>query len=320
MGSFLKILIAFGLVAIASPSFGQATRTWVSGVGDDANPCSRTAPCKTFAGAISKTLPGGEINCLDPGGFGAVTITKSITLDCTGTMGSILNSGTSGIIVNDSATPTPNTAEVIVKGLSIDGAGTVAGLNGIRFLNGRSLVLQDVFIQNETGGTGISFQPAGTAEFYAEDVTVTDGASGILVQPTGAGGSVRAVLRNVRVQNNSGTGLAVNSTSGGNVAGSIVVIDKSTFTGNLNGIAASGTLGLPQSVIMLTDSVISGSNAAGLSVSGGAVTMRVANSTITANTTGIAIAGSPIMKSYGTNRLDGNTTDGAFLGANLPQK
>jgi hypothetical protein len=73
-------MIAFFL--IADPAYAQASRTWVSGVGDDANPCSRTAPCKTFAGAISKTAVNGEINCLDPGGFGAVTITKSITIDC----------------------------------------------------------------------------------------------------------------------------------------------------------------------------------------------------------------------------------------------
>ena len=79
----------------------QATRTWVSGVGDDANPCSRTAPCKTFAGAISKTASPGEIDCLDPGGFGAVTITKSITIDCSETLGGVLVSGTNGIVVND---------------------------------------------------------------------------------------------------------------------------------------------------------------------------------------------------------------------------
>src|SRR5438093_11829922 len=78
----------------------QATRTWVSGVGDDVNPCSRTAPCKTFAGAISKTASPGIINCLDPGGFGAVTITKSIQIDCTGTLGSVLHSGVQGVIVN----------------------------------------------------------------------------------------------------------------------------------------------------------------------------------------------------------------------------
>src|SRR5215468_4416785 len=77
----------------------QASRTWVSGVGDDVNPCSRTAPCKTFAGAISKMAANGEIDCLDPGGFGTVTITKSITIDCTGTLGSVLSPQTNGIVI-----------------------------------------------------------------------------------------------------------------------------------------------------------------------------------------------------------------------------
>src|SRR5215471_15621037 len=73
------------IVAMTAPAaYAQANRTWVSGVGDDVNPCSRTAPCKTFAGAISKTAAGGFINVLDPGGFGAVTITKSLTIDGSG--------------------------------------------------------------------------------------------------------------------------------------------------------------------------------------------------------------------------------------------
>src|SRR5438045_1663068 len=94
VGMFAFVTLVFSPLADA-----QATRTWVSGGGDDANPCSRTAPCKTFAGAISKTAASGEINCLDPGGFGAVTITKAITLDCDGTFGSVLVSGTNGIVV-----------------------------------------------------------------------------------------------------------------------------------------------------------------------------------------------------------------------------
>src|SRR3979409_2015695 len=96
---------AVTMLFVASPASAQATRTWVSGVGDDANPCSRTAPCKTFAGAISKTAAAGEINVLDPGGYGAVTITKSITIDGTtgAGFGGILASLTNGIIVNDAA-------------------------------------------------------------------------------------------------------------------------------------------------------------------------------------------------------------------------
>src|SRR5438067_9811507 len=122
------VLAAIGVACLpmlaAAPAHAQATRTWVSGVGDDVNPCSRTAPCKTFAGAISKTADKGEINCLDPGGFGAVTTTKSITIDCAGTFGSILAAGTNGVHVNDSATATPNTTKVILRNLSINGATT----------------------------------------------------------------------------------------------------------------------------------------------------------------------------------------------------
>src|SRR3954449_1538315 len=102
---FVKFVPVLALLALAVPSaaFGQATRTWVSGVGDDANPCSRTAPCKTFAGAISKTAINGEINCIDPGGFGAVTVTKSINIDCHEIFASILASGTTGTIINIAA-------------------------------------------------------------------------------------------------------------------------------------------------------------------------------------------------------------------------
>src|SRR5580704_12091741 len=93
----LTAVAALGLMALAAPAHAQATRTWVSGVGDDVNPCSRTAPCKTFAGAISKTATGGYIDCLDPGGFGAVTITKSITIQCDEEIGHVLVSGSNGI-------------------------------------------------------------------------------------------------------------------------------------------------------------------------------------------------------------------------------
>ena len=118
-------------LACASAAHAQATRTWVSGVGDDANPCSRTAPCKTFAGAISKTADGGEIDCVDPGGFGAVTITKTITIDGGGTFASILAAGTNGVNVNDSASGAQNTKIATLRNISINGAGT--GVVGINF-------------------------------------------------------------------------------------------------------------------------------------------------------------------------------------------
>src|ERR1700741_3390574 len=97
-----------------APAHAQATRTWVSGVGDDANPCSRTAPCKTFAGAISKTAVGGVISVLDPGGFGTVTIHKSTPIDGGAVEGSIIASGISGIVVNAGASD-----QVILRHLAI---------------------------------------------------------------------------------------------------------------------------------------------------------------------------------------------------------
>src|SRR5467141_3225588 len=124
--------------AFASIAHAQATRTWVSGVGDDANPCSRTAPCKTFAGAISKTAPGGEIDALDPGGFGAVTITKSITLDGGGgQVASVLVSGTNGIVVQANA----STDVVTIRNLRINGISS--GINGIQFNSGKALIVQN---------------------------------------------------------------------------------------------------------------------------------------------------------------------------------
>src|SRR6187200_1105809 len=102
------------IVLVTTPVQAQASRTWVSGVGDDVNPCSRTAPCKTFAGAISKTAANGKINCLDPGGFGAVTITKSIEIDCFAFPGGILSSLTNGINIAN----TPNIT-VVLRGIEI---------------------------------------------------------------------------------------------------------------------------------------------------------------------------------------------------------
>src|SRR5438270_13957634 len=128
-------------LACASAAHAQATRTCVSGVGDDANPCSHTAPCKTFAGAISEAADGGEIDCVDPGGFGTVTITKSITIDGGGTFGSILAAGTNGVNVNDSGSGAPNTKIVRLRNISIQGFGT--GFVGINYTSAKALYVEN---------------------------------------------------------------------------------------------------------------------------------------------------------------------------------
>src|SRR5437879_303501 len=157
----------------------QATRTWVSGVGDDANPCSRTAPCKTFAGAISKTAPAGEINCLDPGGFGAVTITKSITIRCDHVEAGVLVSGTNGIIVNVAATD-----RVVLEGLDIEGLGT--GLNGVSIINGGQVYIIRCSIRHFTqnGVNVVSSSNAGHT--FINDSFILFNAGGVNVQGNGS--------------------------------------------------------------------------------------------------------------------------------------
>ena len=166
-----KMRLALNVVAILvvglfcnSLAHAQATRTWVSGVGDDANPCSRTAPCKTFAGAISKTAAGGEINCLDPAGFGGVTLTKSITIDCRQTEGGILAASVNGVIINALSTD-----KIILRGLDINGAGGAGGLDGVRFLAGGSLHVEDSLINNMTNAINVGLNQAGAAEVYIKN-------------------------------------------------------------------------------------------------------------------------------------------------------
>ena len=234
--ALLAIVGGFVLPLLASaPASAQATRTWVSGVGDDVNPCSRTAPCKTFAGAISKTAAGGEINCLDPGGFGGVTITKAITISCEAGTAGVLVSGTSGIIINAGVNDV-----VILKGLDIDGVNT--GIKGLSFIAGASLIVQDCVIRNfgASGGLGIAFNPTGASTLLVLNTVVTHNGSavnggGIQISPSGAG-TAKALLNHVTVERNF-IGIA----AVGTLASTNVQIDNSTISANLNiGVLASG--------------------------------------------------------------------------------
>src|SRR5262245_47268967 len=189
------IVLIFGLSSLAN---GQATRTWVSGVGDDANPCSRTAPCKTFAGAISKTALGGEISVLDPGGFGVVTITKAITINGDGTLAGILSAATNGIIVAAGANDI-----VYIRNVSINGAGS--GLNGIKFLSGKALHVENCNIYgigNNTAGYGHGIVVALTAtggNLFVKDTNIKNCAvDGVNVATST--GFVAGVLEHVRAE------------------------------------------------------------------------------------------------------------------------
>lgn len=293
MNKLMITLKTIGFVAIilAGATFAnaQATRTWVSGVGDDVNPCSRTAPCKTFAGAISKTATNGEINCLDPGGYGAVTVTKSITIDCEDTQGSILSSGTNGVIVNiTSVTDTKKAFKL--RGISINGAGT--GINGIRVLSANQVDLDEVVIQGTTTH-GLSLETTtGTTKVSLSGVTINN-VAGNGINAFIIGGNVQMAITNSRILN---TATGVNLSNGTNAS-----VTDSTISGNATGVLAF------QASLSVMNSNIS-HNTTGVNASTGG-TIRLSGNTITNNGTGLTSTGNIV--SYSSNMRNGNGVDGS---------
>ena len=325
MGAVVAI-IALPLL-FAAPASAQATRTWVSGVGDDVNPCSRTAPCKTFAGAISKTMVGGEISVLDPGGFGAVTITKSISIvnDYTGEAG-ILASGTNGVTINCGSEPA---CIVNLRGLLIDGAppGT-PGLNGIRFLTGGVLHVQKCVIKNfvgaATNGNGIDVEPSANAvSITVEDTYITNnGASGgnanggIVIKPSGSA-SVTLNVDHSWIENNQVGVRADGSSTTGTIRG--VVRDTLVSGSAFNGVTA--VAGTSPAVVLLVDGSNVSGNKFGLVVNGANATVLANQTSVVGNTTGLLQnGGTGALISYSNNAVNGNiTTDGTFTSHATPE-
>ena len=284
------IVVVSCLFAFSSLANAQATRTWVSGVGDDVNPCSRTAPCKTFAGAISKTAVNGEINCLDPGGFGSVTITKSIMIDCTGTLGGILAAGTNGVIVNiTSATDTKKAVKL--RGLDINGAAT--GINGVRILAANSVIVEDSAIDGFTQH-GISVETtSGTPRIVVNNANIRSNV-GNGINTFIIGGTVSLTVSNSRLMT-SATGLNLSNNTK-------AAIKSSTVSGNTTGVVAA------QAELGVSDCVISHNTTGVSAVTGG--TIRLTGNIVTGNTTGLSTSGGTIV-SYGNNMRNGNVTDGS---------
>ena len=226
---FVKFMAALAVIFVvsATPAMAQATRTWVSGVGDDVNPCSRTAPCKTFAGAISKTAATGEINCLDPGGFGGVTITKSITLRCIGVQAGVLVAATNGISINAGVND-----RVVLIGLDIEGLGAVGGsLNGVNILQAGSVLIQDCTIHAFTGasgGDGIVINTTQLVKVVVDHSTIGGNIFGIDVISTAGMGHV--TVQDSLLYDNQLIGIKVLN------AGNDATIRNNTITGSPNSL------------------------------------------------------------------------------------
>jgi len=303
------LFLMLGLGA-AMQGHAQNTRSWVSGVGDDVNPCSRTAPCKTFAGAISKTSAGGEINCLDPGGFGAVTITKALTIDCSNGSGiaGVLASGTNGIIVNAGANDV-----VVLRNLDINGAASAAagmGLNGIRYLAGRALHVENCTIYqfSQKGIDAALANVAGSHSLFVSNTKILNnlgaGQGAIVISTPAANTAViDATITNTILQGNS-RGLFVGDHAK-------VAVNNSTVTGNQgDGFVANGAAAATNAILFIDNSTASLNTATAVNAQTNA-TIRIAHMQISGNAVGMAFGGaSSSLLSFGNNDVTGNVTNG----------
>jgi hypothetical protein len=301
----LNVVAAFVVCLVCSSmAQAQATRTWVSGVGDDANPCSRTAPCKTFAGAISKTAPCGEISVLDPGGFGAVTITKSITINGDGTLAGILAATVNGVIVAAGVNDV-----VILRSISINGA--CSGINGIRYLTGRALRVENCTIYGFTTH-GIDVQHSTTdatkpGELTVENTSITNvNTVGVRLAQNGGQAPPSAMLHNVRI-NRAGFGFDLLNASTGTLANSVIshVTNQAVVT--------EGT-----SIANVVNSVLF-KNGTGISALVAGSTVNFANCDIFNNTTGLNIVVGATGNRFSNSRIFQNGTNENVAGVLNPQ-
>ena len=293
------LLVTSFILALATAAQAQATRTWVSGVGDDVNPCSRTAPCKTFAGAISKTAKDGEISVLDPGGYGAVTITKSIYINGThgAGYGSILNTLVNGVIVNITDVNDVRKA-VRLRALDINGAST--GINGVSILAANSVWVEDSVIDGNTGdgvnsGMGIRMALAGTCNLYVSDSMIHKNVKGI--RATSSAGFAVVNVRNSNLEGNT-TGIE-------GAAGSFITVDDSRFAAN-SSIGAQTSVSNAQ--MNLRNCVFANNGTAINAAAGSGV--RALSNLLVNNTTGFGGTTAAI-QTDGQNRNAANTTPGA---------
>jgi hypothetical protein len=294
------LLTLFGLLGILSfaptTAHAQATRTWVSGVGDDANPCSRTAPCKTWAGAISKTAAGGEIDCLDPGGFGNVTITKSMTIDCGTFPGGDLNAGgVNGIIVNAGTSDKVVLRNVVVQGT----IGTSPGLNGIRFIGGLELHLDRVVVQGQTNFC-VDVTKTALGTLFVRNSYFTECASGVVLNSTTF---VFAQIENSTFSGMGGNGVAATTASAtANVAGSTF---QNIGTNCMVATVSGATVNASNNVLMNC-----GGSGISAAVSGANITAN-GNSILGATTSAFNVAAGGTFLSGNDNKISAATSAGS---------
>jgi nitrous oxidase accessory protein NosD len=311
MSAITKALTcAVFIMALSSFAQAQAIRTWVSGLGNDANPCSLTAPCKTYAGAISKTAVHGEISTLDPGGYGAVTVTKSVTIEGTqgAGYGSMLFSQTSGVTINfDNFTAVGESQKSVrLRNLNLNGSGgadpTKFGLRGVRITGGTLATGTEVFIEDcvidgatVNPGRGIEDTRAGGGHLFITNTTIRNmSGAGITASPSTGNNAPKVTIAGSRIHN-CAFGVAFSN-------GIKASIYDTVITGNTTAVFTDATTGTPEIAV---DHCLVSNNGTGFSASSANTFIRVSNTTAMNNTTLFTVAGGGQVLSYGNNQAGG---------------
>jgi hypothetical protein len=307
---FLFVLAIFLAGSLSANAIPKPSRTWVSQApgADDANPCSRSAPCRTFAGAISKTAINGEIDALDPGSFGTVSIANSITIDGgTGSgWASILSSETTAITINltntsgDDPRHTVRLRNINITGTGLSGTvGHRTGITGIQIILASAVYVENALI-TDFAERGISDERA-SGKIYVNDTTVRHCAqSGIVIAPATTT-TVNGIFDNVRSEGNHLAGFAF-------TGGCRLTVRNCIAFGNAGqGLDAEGT----GTEVNMESCIASQNGTAGIQATGGTPTVRISACTVTNNTTGLS--GATIL-TYGNNHVTGNGTDGTPTG------
>ncbi|MGB7925086.1 MAG: right-handed parallel beta-helix repeat-containing protein [Pyrinomonadaceae bacterium] len=310
MKFILKSTLVLSLLMIASSiAQAQTARTWVSGVGSDGNPCSLTAPCKTLAGAYNKTLAGGQINLLDANSVGSLTISKSVTIDASESFAGLLAvGGFNSIVVNTAATDV-----VVLRGLAIDG-NLKTGLNGVKFIQGGELHVENCTIQNFSG-KGITFEPtlANSRLFVKDTIIRNNTGAGISIQPGVNPASAFVSIDHTRLDSNQNGLTAFDKT--------VVTVSDSVAAGNTsNGfLATASAVAATEINLERCVSTLNGSN--GIRAIGGGgnfATIRATNVAVFSNATGLSTGVNGTIFSFGNNRIAGNTAgDGSFTNTGM---
>jgi hypothetical protein len=311
--AFRVVAAAVVFVALqAAPATAQ--RVFVAAQGSDANPCTFALPCRTFQHAHDTVAAGGEIDVLDPAGYGALTINKAISIQGHGFSGLSVASGGTGIFIAAGTNDAIN-----LNGLLIEGSGV--GNAGIRWASGKSLVVANCIIRNTLFNGLIFSSSATTAQTLSiADSSISDiGTNGIVVQ-TLSSGAITAAIDRVSLYGNGAVGLDVNGTGG---TGALSVAVKDSVAAHSSGFGASGFLvhsSAGHSVASLVLSRVKATgNDTGIAADGTNATMRLAQSAVTGNAHGFVASSGGTILSYGDNTLDDNGSNTGSLGSATKQ-